>query len=270
MNPKLNVSGPWWGECHLDFGQTARVRVGTMTFLLQRLSRECRIARLSGQGDKITTASFEVGIDVEEVDAFEEVDRFSLRDNDLDFTISPVLADRPIVSRPEQPFHVPAGGQATLYVGSPLWCRIALGKRSLTLLEFPVHRPSDTWFGPTTMEGELCYASRTFCRLHLSDVTLRPHRAVTCVKLDNRASTPLSLERIKLPAPQLTLFKAPDGQLWTQDITFSRTDVQEQEFAVLKPRRNKPEQVPDAVAIANPREQIDENPVVRTFSALFR
>lgn len=66
-------------------------------------------------------------------------------------------------------------------------------------------RPSDTWFGPTTSEGEPCYASKTVCRLRVEDVPLRPHRCLTKVTLRNRADDSLSLDRLKLPVNALAL-----------------------------------------------------------------
>ena len=85
-------------------------------------------------------------------------------------------------------------------------------------------RPSDTWFGPSTLEGELCYESKTAVRFNLDNVPRRPHRAISVVRIRNRTDTQLSLERLKIPLPNLSLFGTEDGQLWTESITLERDE----------------------------------------------
>lgn len=99
----------------------------------------------------------------------------------------PIMADRLVVSRPKSPFRILPGQHATLFVSTPAWVRIALGNGK-ALAELPLFRPSDTWFGPSTLVGELGYAARTHCRLDVCDVPFRPHRAVTPLRVENRSS----------------------------------------------------------------------------------
>src|SRR5439155_1571474 len=80
-------------------------------------------------------------------------------------------------------------------------------------------RLSDTWYGPNTREGELCYSSKTFCRTHLADLPLRPHRVLTPVSIQNNAKDPLLLEQLSLPLPYLSTYVDENGSLWTEEIT---------------------------------------------------
>jgi hypothetical protein len=89
----------------------------------------------------------------------------------------PMLADRPVVVRARQSVFIPPGEEAMLYLSTPVWVSIDLGEPARALREIPVLRLSDTWFGPSTREGELCYAARTHARNHLDQVPRRPHRA---------------------------------------------------------------------------------------------
>ena len=125
-----------------------------------------------------------------------------------EIALTPALADRPVVARPEKPFCLPAGAEAVVYVSSPLWVVLSTAQ-DLKLAEIPIVRPSDTWLGPSTREGELCYASRTFLRLSLDNLPRRPHRATSMVRILNHADTALPLRALKLPAPPIWLCTGP-------------------------------------------------------------
>ena len=56
-----------------------------------------------------------------------------------------------------------------IYVSTPLWVRVDVHDPPQFLQEIPVIRPSDTWFGPSTREGELGYAGRTHGRLNFEN-----------------------------------------------------------------------------------------------------
>ena len=117
------------------------------------------------------------------------------------------------------------------------------------------------------LEGELCFASRTLWRLRPDDEPLRPHRALTAVRIVNRASSALSIERLKLPAPHLALYQAADGTLWTQDVRYVRSEGDD--FAALRLRDRAPAGAEGAVRLAEPRERREEHGVVRAFQSLF-
>jgi len=79
--------------------------------------------------------------------------------------VRPALADRAVVVYPEEPFHVTAGESITLFCSTPLWIRVEIGASRHALMETAIERPPDTWIGPSTREGELCYATQTAARL---------------------------------------------------------------------------------------------------------
>jgi hypothetical protein len=90
------------------------------------------------------------------------------------------------------------------------------------LFERPIFRPSDTWFGSSTVVGELAYASRTSARLHLENMPRYPHRAITTVHIHNENDEPLEFEHLRIPAPNLDLYATAEGHLFTQDVTLTR------------------------------------------------
>ena len=66
----------------------------------------------------------------------------------------PLVADRPIVFRPQHPFIVPGSSECSFYVTSPLWIRVEVGAQGQRVCDLPSYRLSDTWFGPSPREGE--------------------------------------------------------------------------------------------------------------------
>lgn len=257
-------SQTWWGAWTLAEGELRRWRVGPTTLLVQRLRGEWRV--LHQRTDDALATALEVAAPAEQAELgagsperFADADAEGLR-------LLPISAERTVVSRPQAPFHVLPGRQVALYVSSPLWMRLVSEPSGDTLCELPIHRPSDTWIGPSTREGEVGYASVTHCRLELDDVPLRPHRAVTRVEIHNRSATPLHLLRLGVPVPFLALYAGARG-LWTEAIRLSR-DEDDGELADLEVLRCPPESGADE-SVAGARRAREARTLVRAFSALF-
>ena len=267
MSSLDDSSSIWHGQFELSEQQTGRWRIGPLSLWIQRLAGEWRIARESAEDPTDSSLELEIPAEVDELMNKEVVDRFAVSGDSGALEVMPALADRPVVARPAKPFHVPQGQQVTVFVGSPLWVKISAGTPPIQLMDQPIFRPSDTWFGPSTMEGELCYASLTYLRLNLESVIRRPHWALTVVKILNRSDTQLDIELLKLPVSRLTLYHGPDGQLWTQDVTFERD--KDGDFAALRIQNAAPSFAQDAALLAGPRQSGEENVVMRAFSALF-
>lgn len=260
--------GAIWGELQLRPGEPQRVQIGPLLLNLQRLPGEWRIAREQVDTSEDGVGSPELGIEPEDLLKHEGMERFAVSTDDNAVSVLPVLADRPVVARPEYPFHLPAGEEVTVFVSTPLWARILVGEPPKKLVEVPVSRPSDTWFGPSTREGEVCYASRTFLRLTLDNVPIRPHRAITTLQLRNQAHDDLFLKALKLPVHHLALYAAPGGRIWTQDVTMERSG--KGSMGALKLRDRTPRLAPDAVHLSDPRQDPEGKILLRAFSALFK
>jgi hypothetical protein len=235
----------WWGETALEVGEVARAVVGPLVLWARRRARDWSLATQTGPDGHAGEA--ERGRRVPDDDLPDDVplQRFSFAETPGALLLRPALADRPVVVRPESPLAVPSGERVTLYVSTPVWVTISVGRASrraparrrsrrtaeaegppatedIRLTEIATYRLSDTWFGPSTLVGELCYASRTAGRLDLSELPVRPHRAVTPVIIDNRATSPLVIQRLVVPIPSLALYADGVGALWTQGVTLTR------------------------------------------------
>ncbi len=261
------MTSQWWGSFTIPHGTFGRWRVGPMTMWIQRLRNEWRVAT-EAERDQLTEMSVTIPSDGRDLLSLPTVVRFGVDDDDETIVIEPRLADRPVVTRPESPFHLPAGEAVTLYVSTPLWVALAPGGTRDVIEEVPTMRPSDTWFGPNTRTGELCYATRTTCRLRLEELPIRPHRAVTEVRLDNRADSELVLERMQLPVEYLALYQAKDGVVWTQDVSLTR--VEAEELAPLRVDPGAPRAAEGRPRLSPPRKELTGNILVRAFSSLFQ
>lgn len=111
------------------------------------------------------------------------------------------LADRPVVARPNQPLQLPSGEKVTLFVGIPLWFNLKRGED--ILLDTPFALLSDTWFGPDTRNGEVCYACPTHARLSMEGVARSAFKAITPVEIHNEDGAPLLIDKVNLPIPNL-------------------------------------------------------------------
>lgn len=264
---------PWWNTYALDTHHGGHWQIGPSTLWLFRGPNEWRLMHRQSDDPMENGTAVRVPIPEHEWRSIvdpdipdEEIARFSFRRTDSHLALHPTLADRPVVARPENAIHIPSGEEVTLYVSTSIWIRIELGREGKAVHEIPSYRPSDTWFGPSTREGELCYATRTTGRIRLDDLPIRPHRAVTPLLIRNQASDMLLLERVQIPAQHLALYHASDHVLWTQGITLHRTEGSEGAAVRINP--GAPRNVSEAKRLSEPRQTPKKNLVMSTFQAL--
>lgn len=268
MSNEALMTNQWWGVVGIPVGEVHHWRIGPTDLWVQRLGGEWRVARARGDDPMDGALESERLRQAPDLAALGDVDRFAVDDDEETMALAPKLADRPIVTRPQTPFHVPAGEQVTVYVSTPLWLQVCAGDPPDELLEAPIYRPSDTWFGPNTREGELCYASRTRFVLHLENAPLVPHRATTALRIRNQARDTLTLDRINLPVDTLALYQGVDGRIWTPDVSLDR--ARDDEFAELHVSSRGPQAAPGAAHIADPRRKSTGNAMIRAFSSLLK
>jgi hypothetical protein len=259
-------AGRWFGDFEIAPGEQACWRVGPLELTVEHASGEWRICQTRGSDVWASEAS----VRVERATPCEEqaVDRYVVAEAGPLLSMLPLLPDRPVITRPVSPVFVPANEAVRLYVSMPVWLRLAVGSRRNLLTEIPTQRLSDTWFGPNTCEGELCYALRSRCRLTLEDDAFLPHRAVTPMRIRNRSAQALLLERINVPVRQLSLYAEPDGRLWTGEVGLERTE--DGDFARMRIEVGPPPEARQATPVAGPREPAPKRTVIQAFSALFQ
>jgi hypothetical protein len=151
-----------------------------------------------------------------------------------EISLKPVLPDRSLASKLEQPLYIPANEDILLYVSSPVWVRIDTGKSKIVLDEIPTFGLSDTWIGNNTLEGEICYSGHTHCSPHLKDVPSGPDRIISPMLIKNQATTPLLLERVNVPLPYLSVYSDAENFLWTEQLYVYRDSDEGPEVEIAK------------------------------------
>lgn len=263
----MSFSG-WWGRHTIEPRRQDMWQIGPLKLWIQHLSHEWRIDWLQGRDwlDATVRAQPSTETPPAITDKINFVFSAGARE---DVVFTPVLPDRPVISRLSTPLSVLPGETVLLYMVSPLWLRVELARNNKRVCEIPTYRLSDTWFGPMH-SGELCYASTAAAFLDLSEVPLRHHCAITAVSIRNQGAGPLRLERVQVPMPKLTLFYSPRTGFWTNSVSFERRE--DSEMAGLQLHREPPSEASPSQAVTSPRAAngSESLAVVRAFGALFR
>lgn len=259
---------PWWGTFAVPFEEYRRWRIGPLSLWIRRISAEWRIAHRQEEHDE-PSVPLEIAQPLNGTVIPEEVciTRFGVTNQSTTVEVMPALADRAIVSRPEKPFFVPPKETIRIFVSTPVWMSFQLGGFHSPIYEVPILRPSDSWFGSNTLEGELCYATKAYWRTTSEHVELFPHRAVTAVTIVNETDTSLPLERLKIPVTHLSLYATKAGSLWTEDVMLRTSE--ENGIAAVRLAHQIPDDAPSAELVAKPRHDVGDNLAMRVFSSIF-
>lgn len=259
--PATPAPESWWGETTLTPGQSGQWRVGATSFWLRRLQGEIEVTT-DASGD-VQADGLERHLPPRDLPPPHAVPlRFAAPDDADTVLFEPVLADRPVIARPERPFVLPPQTRRRFFVSTHLFVRISAG---VQLGEWPAYRGSDTWFGPSAMAGELCYAGWTTLRPEVADLPRRPNRAVTAVTVDNSSSAPLAIQRIRLPMRELSLYLDQLGLLWTNSLTYTRREPNES--AAVQIDDAPPGEALSPVPLQPPRDPPKTGMVARVFNS---
>jgi len=261
----------WWGTFDVPAGGGLDWSIASRRTWVRRAACEWQIAtRVLPAAD----AGAPAGDDAPRLlasaatpDPAADLRRFGFREAPAALRIQPALADRPLVVDARRPFALTPGEELTLFVGQPVWARFLVGAPAVSLLEFPIVRPNDTWFGANTRAGDLCYAEKIGARMDLAHLEICSHRAISVVHIQNRASTQLALEKLELPAPNMSLFADAQGRLWTEAVTIERRDDGEE--AAIRLDRGAPPQAAAPRIVCGPREALARGGLGRVFGSVF-
>jgi len=297
LNPKTRSGPPvdspsqWWGEWTIAPGSTGFWQIGSLQLEVSRPGLEWRVSwaiRAESVAESVVESVQEgsTGIIVDCPSTRSPMvkpsglARFAAPrradapggapDDDLLVVFRPRLADRQVVTRPTSPFYVLPGDTSEIFVSSPLWVSVFLRRRSSgtedLLVDLPVQRPSDTWFGPSTTIGELLYATRTRAAREAHGVPRKAWRAMTLVQIVNRGSDALLVERFIVPAPNLSLYQSTEGHLATDGVRLEH--AYGGEFANLEILSADAQRF-YGILVTPPRQKVERNAVIRAFSTMF-
>ncbi|MDE1464048.1 hypothetical protein [Spartinivicinus poritis] len=217
--------------------------------------------------------------------------RFVFSRTHKDLTITPILPDRNLVAKPIVNITLMPEEQITLYVSVALWLRVSVKKPTIesvknnkddyiTLCELPIRELSNTWFGPSTLEGELCYASKTHALVNQESLTLKPYRAIVPVSIINNQPDILKIEKINIPVPALGLYRNNNGLFLASGVTLVKLKNSNQiklsttnnTTPIEKPNNTSNEPTPQFQQwekVSDPRKPIEEKFITRAYDVFF-
>lgn len=258
--------GRWWGDFEIEETGTRSWRIGPFRLWALRSPVEWSLSLVRSADMHDSTLA--VALEDEAAPGDEaETRRFGFHRSPSTLELRPLLAPRPVIVNPVRPFAVPGGQEVVIFAGTPLWLSVAVGPPRVPLLDAALHRPSATWFGADTRQGELCFASRTHANLRAENVRHWPHRAVSPVRIRNRAAGVLEVRKLRLPMPNLSLFADGAGRLWTETVVLEREE--DGDFAALRLEQRPPEATGAEERIGGPREAAERRVLVRAFGRIF-
>jgi hypothetical protein len=263
-----STSPAWWGKYSIEPDQTVYWRIGPLEIWVWRTAREWRIG--TRNHPDLNHAVVVINQNHGPQPPSDETikwNRFGFRQTTATLELKPFPAPRPVVVSPETTFLLPPDEETSFFISTPVWVHFELDRQAARLLETFTFRLSDTWFGPSTMTGEFCFASRTRARFELADLKPSLHRIFSAFSIRNRAKTALKIERLKLPMPNLSVFAAADGRLWTEAVTLDRRE--DGDFAELQVGQGPPDSVQPAALLSGPQEKPEKGLSIRSFGGLF-
>jgi hypothetical protein len=266
------VGGPslaWWGTYHIAEGHGGIWEIGPLVLTVERRAREWRVSwQQDAKGDGIASrCAVTCPVPAASLPPTNQAARFAASATTRALRLEPALPDRQIVARPELPLSLLGGEDVSLFVSIPLSVRVfASGDRRV--VDVPSLRLQDTWFGPSTRVGELCYATKTRARLHAAELAVCPHLAICRVRLANHAESPLVVDRLSLPVHLLDLWAHRDRGLWTRAIEVER--AADGSLASVRLGDGPPEQAAGAVRLTTAREPDTWLRVVRAIESFLQ
>ena len=256
----------WWGDISLAIDEIKVWGLGERKIAIQRLNKEWIVWNKevgSENSTQINISSLKTAKTLSNI----PYSRHLVSQTKDNINISPMLADRSIVARPSHALNIQPGAYVELFISSPLWFLMRLDSEATPIVDIPFLRPSDSWFGPSTMEGELCYAKYTDAKVNLDLIEKRAHRAITPVLIKNQHTETLVIERINLPAPFLSLYVDEQQCFWTQEVEITYHSDTEKDGLKLK---NSPPQRDSGnmQLVTNARHATDNNQFAKSIKSL--
>ena len=261
--PEVMASGAWWQTVALEPEQCWQYTVGPLTLYLQRQPDAWLFAWETEPGNHARSDSGAASALPEHL----QPRRVVFRQSPLGVCLRPLLLERSVVMTTQQPVVIAPGEQAVFHISTPVCIRIVLQQPVRVLQELQTQRLSDTWFGPSTEFGELCYADRTQASHSTTVLAPAPHQAVTSLTIDNRSTRMLTLGRLCIPVPFLAVYGLPDGSLWTDPV------VLEHDGSQALTRFQVDKRLPAGVGIEHrlgePRREPERHGLIRAFAGMF-
>jgi hypothetical protein len=253
MNPQN-----FWKKYEFTVNQTFIFRVGYVEVYVKCISNGWLIkSRIPDQ------SATELG--VEEVDGFEddsEVFHFQTGKSH-NLYIVPALPNKAVVFRNNKNIKISAGESANLHFQIPLVMKFYFQevKEENLMLEIPLQRLSDTWFGEAD-NGEPAFSIGSNYDLQFTDIKAMPWEAVTPVEIINNTTGVFELQRLILRVEDFSLF-LKNKQLLTNHVAIEFKGQEHAGSVNLTVKKEIHGQKP--LQLAKPRNEVGRNLLRKSF-----
>jgi hypothetical protein len=261
------LSTKWWGNFAVAQGEQRTLRCADLCLQLQSLPNQWWL----GYEWQLDINQFQPVLETvaeEALQTLENEQRFVFAELPASLTLQPALADRPVVCRPVVSVSLLPFQEVTLFVCLPLWVKLQTSDGDETLLDIPTVRVCDSWFGPNTREGVISYASQVSEQLDVKPIANNKARAAIEVRIQNQSDQMLTLDKISVPAPNLSLYADDRGQFWTPRITLVRRDNEDAILSVDEVVSGGLQES-ELTLVCSAREDIGRSKITKAISALF-
>ena len=256
----------WWGEFPFEEQSQKCWNVGERSIVIMRQATEWNTWNV--ETDEENYDDIVISNKVNDV-LIEDSNngRFLEKNTSNKLNVMPLLADRTVVARPSSPLTILAGEKIQLFVSTPIWFYAETSPGGKCLLDIPFWRPSDSWFGASTIDGQLCYAKYTSAKTQLDELNLHSHRATTPITVINSHKKSLTINRINVPVNYLNLYCDENNNLWSSIISIEReNDSDDVELIIDK---SSSDDINPLTFISKPRLSSEQGKLVRSISHLF-
>lgn len=189
----------WWGKFQIETEQSRYLKVGKTILCIDRYQQEWRIAC-----SQETTQTLGYMLNTQSKDA--------------DIHILPVLPKHSMIFYLENELFIPPKGESLLYGSIPIYIRVELGAPPKILEEIPTQTLTETWYGPDTQTGELCYAAPLPASANLDNLPHDSTQVICPISIVNHRSESLLLKEIYVPLPSLSIYHDLQNHLWTEQL----------------------------------------------------
>ncbi len=270
MGEKINT-GRWWGEYSFDDNNVVRWSFPELDVTVRCQAKEWNV----WHEYKSENAGDNLGFFLEKTKGTDllssDYQRYLYTENSGTLEIMPKLPDRNLVTKPINPLILRPRQKTSLFVGTPVWFSIREKKEKNPFFEVPLRKLSDTWFGPSSVKGEVCYASKTHAVTSPEGLKHKSFRAIVPITIENKSqSESIKFEKINVPVTLLTLYCDENDRFWSSPIYLAKddgsTEIQIKLDSLAQAESYTGSRV---VKLAEPRRREDHPLILRAYDMLF-
>ncbi|MDO9040062.1 MAG: hypothetical protein Q7U65_01665, partial [Bacteroidota bacterium] len=253
MNPQN-----FWKKYEFALNQTLLFKAGFVEVFVKHISNGWLIkSRVPDQPNE--------GLQVEEVAGFDdesEVFHFQTGKSH-DLMVVPALPNKAVVFRNNKVIKISAGELANLYFRIPLDIQFYFQevKEENLLIELPLQRLSDTWFGEAD-NGEPAFSIGSNYDKEFSEIKAMPWEAVAPVEINNNTAGVFDLQRLILRVEDFSLF-LKNKQLLTNHVAIEFRGPEHAGSVNLSVKKEIHAQKP--LQLAKPRNEVGRNLLRKSF-----